>query len=168
MAGNGWIIEVVGGGWILVKKLRPVGGGGNVILEDGGWNSLQELEEESLVLLSSSNWDLLWLILMAGNGWIFESGVVGIDELLSWLPLKEGSKPVVDEVLFRLLEIGMSLPLPFFLEVVEGDALLMRCLQDRLSSATMRMRGLCLSSFEEIDPEGVVRGEYRWYFWIPR
>ena len=54
----------------------------------------------------------------------------------------------------------MSLPLPFFLDVVESDALLMRCLQDRLSSATKRMRGLCLSSFEEIDPEGVVLGVF--------
>ena len=35
MAGNGGIIEVVGGGWILVKKLRRVGGGGVFILEVG-------------------------------------------------------------------------------------------------------------------------------------
>ena len=30
--------------------------GVDVILEDGGWDSVQELEEESLVLLSSSNY----------------------------------------------------------------------------------------------------------------
>ena len=67
MAGNGGIIEVVGGGWIVVKKLRRVGGGGDVTLEVGWWNTLYELEEESLVLLSSSNWDSLGLISMAGN-----------------------------------------------------------------------------------------------------
>ena len=38
-------------------------------------NILYELEEESLVLLSSSNWDLLELLLVAGNGGISE--VVG-------------------------------------------------------------------------------------------
>ena len=35
IAGNGGIIEVVRGGCILVKKLRRVGGGGDVILEVG-------------------------------------------------------------------------------------------------------------------------------------
>ena len=35
MADNGGIIEVVGGGWILVKNLRRFGGGGDVILEVG-------------------------------------------------------------------------------------------------------------------------------------
>ena len=66
---------MVGGGWIVVKKLRRVGGVGDVTLEVGWWNTLYELEQESLVLLSSSNWDLLGLILMAGNGGIIE--VVG-------------------------------------------------------------------------------------------
>ena len=46
---------MVGGGWIEVKKLRRVGGGGDDTLEVGWWNTLHELEEESLVLLSSSN-----------------------------------------------------------------------------------------------------------------
>ena len=72
MADNGGIIEVIGGGWIVVKKLRRVGGGCDVTLEVGWWNTLHELEEESLVLLSSSNWDSLGLILMAGNGGIIE------------------------------------------------------------------------------------------------
>ena len=35
MAGNGGIIEVVGGGWIVVKKLRRVGEGVHVTLEVG-------------------------------------------------------------------------------------------------------------------------------------
>ena len=72
MAGNGGIIEVDGGGWIFVKKLRRVGGGDIFIMEVCWRNTLHELEEESLVLLSSSNWDLLGFIVMAGNGGIIE------------------------------------------------------------------------------------------------
>ena len=41
-----------------LSKFRRVGGGGDDTLK--GWlNILYELEEESLVLLSSSNWSLL-------------------------------------------------------------------------------------------------------------
>ena len=54
------------------KKFRRVGGGGDDTLEVGWLNILYKLEEESLVLLSSSNWDLLELLLVAGNGGIIE------------------------------------------------------------------------------------------------
>ena len=62
VTGNGGIIEVVGGGWGVVKKSRRVGGGGDVTLEVGRFITLYTLEEESLVPLSSSNWDLLLLL----------------------------------------------------------------------------------------------------------
>ena len=75
VTGNGGISEVVGGGWSVVKKSRRVGGGGDDTLEVGRWNTLYTLEEESLVLLSSSNLDLLELLLVTGNGGISE--VVG-------------------------------------------------------------------------------------------
>ena len=75
MTGNGGRSEVVGGGWSMVKKLRRVGGGGDDTLEVRRWNTLYTLEEESLVLLSSSNLDLLEYLLVTGNGGISE--VVG-------------------------------------------------------------------------------------------
>ena len=62
---------MVGGGWSKLRKFLRVLGGG----EEGWLNILYKLGEESLVLLSSSNWDLLWLFLVAGNGGISE--VVG-------------------------------------------------------------------------------------------
>ena len=66
---------MVGGGWCEIKEFRRVGGGGDDTLEVGWLNTLYKLEGESLVLLSSSNWDLMGLLLVAGNGGIIE--VVG-------------------------------------------------------------------------------------------
>ena len=61
MNGNCGILEVVEGSLGVVKKSRRVEGGGDVTLV---WrlNTLQKLGEESLVLLSSSNLDLLLLL----------------------------------------------------------------------------------------------------------
>ena len=75
MTGNGGIFEVVRGGWIEIKEFRRVGGGGDNTLEVGWLTILFKLEEESLVLPSSSNWDFLELLLVAGNGG--KSEVVG-------------------------------------------------------------------------------------------
>ena len=57
--GNGGISEVVGGGWCEIKEFRRVGGGGDDTLEVGWLDILYKLEGESVVLLSSSNWDLM-------------------------------------------------------------------------------------------------------------
>ena len=56
---NGGIIEVAGGGWGEIIELRRVRGGGGDTLEFGLAIIWFELEEESLVPLSSSN--LYWL-----------------------------------------------------------------------------------------------------------
>ena len=74
---------MVGGSWIEIKEFRRVRGGGDNTLEVGWLAILFKLEEESLVLLSSSNWDLLELLLVDGNGGISE--VVGG----SWCEIKE-------------------------------------------------------------------------------
>ena len=63
---------MVGGGWCDIKEFGRVEGGGDDTLEVGWLNTLYKLEGESLVLPSFSNWDLLELLLMAGNGGIIE------------------------------------------------------------------------------------------------
>ena len=58
VAGDGGVSEVVGGGWCEIKEFRRVGRGVDDVLEVRWLDILYKLEGESLVLLSSSNWDL--------------------------------------------------------------------------------------------------------------